>query len=127
MHAITHDAPITRDMYARVLELLGDERPAGLVVHLALELPEGGLRYVDVWESEEASETFRSTRLGPAVGRMLSEHGIPVDEGAGPEGPDHADTLVLGVVDVMLGAAADATAGAAGSAGVTAGAAARPS
>ena len=116
MYAYIHDAPADRAMYARVLELIGADEPDGLVVHLALELPEGGLRYVDVWESQAAFETFQATRLGPAVRQMLAEHGIPADQGDGPDGPEHAGTLVLDVVDVWLGAGA-----------LTASAAARPS
>jgi hypothetical protein len=116
MYAFIHDAPATREMYARVLELLGADQPAGLVVHLALALPEGGLRYVDVWESQQACDAFQTRRLGPAVRQVLAEHGIPADEGDGPDGPEHADTLVLDVVDLMLGPDA-----------ITAGAATRPS
>ncbi len=113
MHAIVHDAPATPEMHARVLEILGEEPPVGLVVHLALARPEGGLRYVDVWESPEAFATFGTERLGPAVRQMLAEHGIPADAADGPDGPDHAPSAAYPVVSVLWG--------------VTAGAAARPS
>jgi hypothetical protein len=124
MYAQIHDTPATPEMYRRVLELLGDESPAGLVVHVALARPEGGVRFVDVWESQEAYAAFHAARLDPAVSQMLTEHGIPTDqgpaaEGAGPEGPDHAPTHVFEVVDLMLGDGAGAA--------ISALAAARPS
>jgi len=116
MYAQIHDAPATADMYHQVLELVGDEPYAGLVAHIALARPEGGLRFIDVWESQAAFEAFREARLSPAVGQVLAEHGIPTNRGDGPEGPDHAPTDVFEVVDVMLGTGA-----------VNARAAARPS
>ena len=106
MYAYIHDAPINRTMYQRVIELIGRDDAPGLVVHLALEQPDGTVRHVDVWESEAACEIFRSTRLGPAVAQMLAEHGIT------PEGP-HAPTAEYAVVDVWLGAGAFTAAGAA--------------
>jgi hypothetical protein len=115
MYAFIHDAPIDAARYARVIELVGPEPIEGLVVHLALAVPGGGLRYVDVWESREAHAAFGATRLGAAVGQMLHEHGIVVPEG------EHPPTFEFDVVDVLLGTAAQS------SAGLTAGAAARPS
>ena len=49
--AFTQDVPIDATFYGRIAEGLGDAPPEGLVVHLAVERPEGGLRYIDVWES----------------------------------------------------------------------------
>jgi hypothetical protein len=116
MYAQIHDAPATPDMHHRVLELLGDGPFPGLVTHVALQRPEGGLRFVDVWESREAFEAFRDAHLSPAVNQMLAEHGIPADQGDGPQGPDHAPTDVYGVVEVLIGTGA-----------ITVGGAARPS
>lgn len=73
MHSFTQDVPIDAAFYQRVTELLGEEPPAGLIVHLPVERPEGGLRYIDVWESEELWERFREERLHPVVHRLLSE------------------------------------------------------
>jgi hypothetical protein len=112
MYSFIHEAPIDAAMYARVIELLGPAPIEGLIVHLALAVPEGGLRYVDVWESEEARATFGATRLDAAVGQMLAEHGIVIPEG------EHAPVSEFDVVDVMLGASATS---------VMAGAAARSS
>ncbi len=72
-YAFTQDVPADAAFYNRVLEGLGPEPPAGLLVHLAIELPEGGLRYIDVWESKEASDRFTEERLHPVVHSLLRE------------------------------------------------------
>jgi hypothetical protein len=72
-YAFTQDVPIGADDYARIAEGLGDAPPAGLVVHLAVERPEGGLRYIDVWESHAHWERFVEDRLHPVVHGLLRE------------------------------------------------------
>lgn len=72
-YAFTQDVPIDAAFYERIRAGLGDEAPAGLLAHLAFELPEGGLRYVDVWESEAAFERFADERLHPVVHGLLAE------------------------------------------------------
>lgn len=69
--AFTQDVPIDGTVYRRILDGLGDEAPKGLIVHLALERPEGGLRYIDVWESEEDCDRFGEERLHPVVHPLL--------------------------------------------------------
>jgi hypothetical protein len=71
-YAFTQDVPIDAGAYRRIIDGLGDEPPKGLLVHVAMELPEGGLRYVDVWESEEDWDRFAEERLHPVVHPMLS-------------------------------------------------------
>ena len=71
-YAFTQDVPIDAAFYGRVMEGLGDEPPKGLVVHLAVERPEGGLRYIDVWESEEDCDRFAEERLHPVVHPLLA-------------------------------------------------------
>ncbi len=73
MYAFTQDVPIDPAFYQRILDGLGDAPPDGLIVHLALERAEGGLRYIDVWESEEAWDRFGEERLHPVVHKLLSE------------------------------------------------------
>jgi len=51
-YAFTYDVPINAETYARIRTGLGPEHPDGLVAHLALRI-EGGLRYIDVWQSQE--------------------------------------------------------------------------
>ena len=71
-YAFQQDVPINAKAYERIQAGLGDQLPAGLVVHLALERPEGGLRYIDVWESEAQMEDFAEHRLHPVVHPVLS-------------------------------------------------------
>ena len=73
MFAYTQDVPIDATFYRRITDGLGDDPPPGLLAHLAIERPEGGLRYIDVWESEEACERFVEERLHPAVHGLLHE------------------------------------------------------
>jgi hypothetical protein len=71
-YAFSQDVPIDAAFYQRIVEALGDEPPKGLISHLAIELPEGGLRYIDVWESEGDWDRFGEERLHPVVHGMLS-------------------------------------------------------
>ena len=71
-YAFTQDVPIDATFYRRVLDSLGDEPPKGHIVHLAVERPEGGLRYFDVWESEQDWDRFAEERLHSVVHPLLS-------------------------------------------------------
>lgn len=72
-YAFTQDVPIDATFYKRITDGLGDVPPKGLVVHLAIERAEGGLRYIDVWESEDDCNRFVEERLHPVVHELLSE------------------------------------------------------
>ena len=72
-YAFTQDVPIDAAAYARITDGLGPEPPAGMLVHIALQRPEGGLRYIDVWESEEDCNRFSAERLHPAVHPVLHD------------------------------------------------------
>jgi hypothetical protein len=74
-YAFTQDVPIDRATYGRIMEGLGPDAPDGLLVHLAVET-DTGLRYIDVWTSEEASEAFADERLHPVVHALLREVGF---------------------------------------------------
>lgn len=50
--------------YRWITDSLGAEPPKGLIVHLAVERPEGGLRYYDVWESEHDRRAVATPRPG---------------------------------------------------------------
>jgi len=71
MYAFQQDVPINAAAYERIEAGLGTEPPPGLVVHLAIERPEGGLRYIDVWESQEQLDEFTENRLHPVVHPIL--------------------------------------------------------
>ncbi len=57
--------------YQRLGEELGvmEEPSAGMVTHIAM-LTETGVRLVEVWESQEAFDTFVRDRLMPAQQRL---------------------------------------------------------
>lgn len=75
-YAWTQDVPIDRDAYADITARMGDAPMPGLVVHLALEQPDGHLRYLDVWESQEACDAAFESVVHPAVHPVLAERGI---------------------------------------------------
>jgi heme-degrading monooxygenase HmoA len=90
-YAFTYDVPITAEIYARIKEGLGPERPTGLIAHLALQV-ENGLRYIDVWESKDDFEAFAESRLHPVV--------HPILEGMLGFVPPEPSHTMLDVVDV---------------------------
>jgi hypothetical protein len=65
--------------YDLVMSELGSSRPAGLICHVAGEA-NGGLRVIDVWESQAAFERFEHERLEPARRKALGQRG-PVQPG----------------------------------------------
>jgi hypothetical protein len=71
--AWTQDVPITAEMYDEVTAGIGPM--PGLVVHVALQT-EAGLRYLDVWESEDACDKAFETVVHPAVHPVLRKHGV---------------------------------------------------
>jgi hypothetical protein len=73
MYAFTQDVPIDATTYQRIRDGLGADPPDGLVVHLAIARPEGGLTYVDLWTSRQHAERFTEERLHPVVHAMLRE------------------------------------------------------
>ena len=77
--AFIQDVPANEEIHAQIRERLGDTPPSGLVAHIAFKR-EGGLRYVDVWESEEAWQTFHDQTLQPTVDSVLAGFGIVPDE-----------------------------------------------
>ncbi len=72
-YAFTQDVPIDAAFYGRVTEGLGPEPPKGLIMHLAIERPEGGLRYLDVWETQQDCDRFTDERLHPVIHGLLRE------------------------------------------------------
>ena len=71
VYAYTQDVPIGTDLYQRILNEIGPEPLAGSLVHLCVRLAEGGLRYIDIWESEAACTRAFDERIHPAVDRAF--------------------------------------------------------
>lgn len=97
-YAFTQDVPIDSAFYQRIFEGLGEEPPKGLIAHIAVERQEGGLRYTDVWESEEDWDRFAEERLHPVVHGLLSEI-------FGDQLPNEPERTPLSVVHVWLASA----------------------
>lgn len=93
MYAFSQDVPIEEGIYRRISEKIGSQPLEGQLLHLVVRRPEGGLRYIDVWESREAFSRAVDEFIHPAVHSTLAEIGIrPQGEPASTE---------LDVVDVL--------------------------
>jgi hypothetical protein len=92
-YAFVQDIASSWEQYERVAARLTDPPPPGLLLHLAGPTEEG-FRVIDIWDSEEAFDRFRSERLGPAIAAL-----------GGPARPEptsrelHAKHLVIGAID----------------------------
>lgn len=74
VYAFIQDVPIGEDLYRRITAELGDEPVAGSLLHLCVREPNGSLRYIDVWESEEACARAFEERIHPAVDAAFGGH-----------------------------------------------------
>lgn len=57
----------SQEIYERVRELLGFERPAGGMCHFAGPSPNDGWRVIELWRSEGEARRFFEEHLLPAV------------------------------------------------------------
>jgi hypothetical protein len=78
-YAFVQDVPIDTEVYGRIADALGDEPMTGLLMHLVVRRPEGGLRYIDVWESEEHCTRAFAGRIHPAVDAAFGGQRPPVE------------------------------------------------
>jgi hypothetical protein len=67
VYSYIQDVPIGEDLYRRIIDGLGPEPLAGLLLHLCVREPDGRLRYIDVWESEHRCAQAFEERIHPAV------------------------------------------------------------
>jgi hypothetical protein len=67
VYAYIQDVPIDINLYQQIIDKLGPEPLAGSLLHLCVRRSDGGLRYIDVWESEEACARAFDERIHPAV------------------------------------------------------------
>ena len=79
VYAFTQDVPIDAALYGRITDELGDESMDGLLLHLCVRRPDGGLRYIDVWESEEQCTRAFEERVHPAVDAAFGGRRPPVE------------------------------------------------
>lgn len=100
-YAFVQDVPIDEAMYGRIRANLGAEPPDGLISHIVLR-GTGGLRYVEVWASQDDWERFCRERLHPVVHPMLA---AIFGDTLPPEPPRSSDA----VLDVWVGGASGIT------------------
>lgn len=67
MYAFTQDVPIDETTYRRITDAMGPDPMEGLLLHLCVRRPDGGLRYIDLWQSEEQCARAFDERVHPAV------------------------------------------------------------
>jgi hypothetical protein len=67
VYAFIQDVPIGEELYRKIVDELGPEPLDGSLLHLCVRRPDGGLRYIDVWESEAACAKAFDERIHPAV------------------------------------------------------------
>ena len=96
VYAWTQDVPIGDDTYRRIIEALGPEPLAGQLAHLVVRRDDGGLRYIDVWESEDACERAFDERIHPAVSTVFREIGFRPDGEPPVHRLDVVDAFVAG-------------------------------
>jgi hypothetical protein len=95
MYGFVQDVPANGEIYGQIKARLGEQPPKGLVAHVVLTR-EGGLRYVDVWETQADWERFRDEEVEPAVGAVLGAMGLPHDHSL-------VHTEEVTIVDAWLG------------------------
>jgi hypothetical protein len=66
--AVIQTFQATMEQYEAVNAKLNaqSDPPAGLIIHTATQLDDG-MKAIDIWESEADFQSFRESRLGPAV------------------------------------------------------------
>ena len=74
-YALEFEVPGNEAMYERVKAMIGDEHPAGLVVHMVVKTS-SGLRHIEVWDSVDEHERFHRDRVEPAVHTVLQSIGV---------------------------------------------------
>jgi hypothetical protein len=67
VYAYIQDVPVGEQQYRAIMEEIGPEPVAGTLLHLCVRESGGRLRYIDVWESEEACARAFEERIHPAV------------------------------------------------------------
>jgi hypothetical protein len=93
---MTLDLPVSREDLEALSAAAGsvENPPEGLIVHTATETA-GGVRVVDVWESQAQFEKFRDDRLMASLQKVAAERGLEV---SGPPEPTFEE-----VFDVVQG------------------------
>ena len=68
-YACVQDIASSWDYYACVAGTLLEPAPDGLIAHIAGPTDEG-VRIIEIWDTEEAWERFRTERLAPTIAAL---------------------------------------------------------
>src|SRR3954449_1661985 len=79
VYAFSQDVPIDAEFHGRITDALGPEPMDGLLLHLCVRNPDGGLRYIDVWETEEQCARAFDERVHPAFNAAFDGRRPPVE------------------------------------------------
>jgi len=74
VYAYIQDVPIGDELYRKIIAEIGPEPMAGQLLHLCVRQPDETLRYIDVWESEQACAQAFEQRIHPAVDNAFGGH-----------------------------------------------------
>ena len=91
-YALEFEVPGDEALYGRVKDAIGDEHPAGLLVHMVVKTT-AGLRHIEVWNSVDEHERFHRDRVEPAVHAVLRSIGFT--ETPPPHDHDELDLIDL--------------------------------
>lgn len=67
VYAYIQNVPLGEDPYRQIFAEIGPEPLSGSWLHLCIQEPEGTLRYIDLWDSEQARARAFEQRIHPAV------------------------------------------------------------
>jgi hypothetical protein len=72
---VVQQVAASEEQYRAVNDVLGTRTssPPGLIIHTGGPVGDGELRVVDVWESQEAFESFAGKELGPAIAKVMGD------------------------------------------------------
>jgi hypothetical protein len=76
-YATVMEFDVDLDGHRKIVDAVGDDPIAGLIVHAAGSSAKG-VRSIDVWESKEASDRFFAERLVPAMSKVGMGGGPPL-------------------------------------------------
>jgi hypothetical protein len=74
-YAFSYEVPGNPEIYAAVKAAIGPEVPHGLVTQLVIRV-EHGLQHLMVWDEPASWDHFRTSRVEPAVRRVLNAAGV---------------------------------------------------
>jgi hypothetical protein len=101
-YTYVQDVPIDGDVYRQIVDRIGDRPVDGCLLHLCVRQADGGLRYIGIWESEEACTRAFDERIHPAVYSVFKEIGF---QPAGEPGVERLELLDASGSMIVAGAA----------------------